>query len=550
MPVVHMNPPSFAGQVDPLKLARVLWPDDHFYDKQREIVYSVLGDESAMPADETSVPAGNKLGKDWVAGRIVTLFALTRHPFKVVTTSATQEHLDVLWGEIKHAIRTSAVPLLIGEGGPLYLMDQGIRRIINGERCPNSYVKAMVANDDSMEAMGGHHVAPVSPGRGFTCCGLRVETTMPRTLLVVDEASALKDGYIEKTNPWTNRVLLIGNCYECQNHFRWGVEGRPGTEDRGGDRWSKDGRRCYRRVIRICAEDSPNVKLGLAQKVAGIEPTNELILPGVKTYADYAKDREELDEAEQCVKLDARWYRGKGIMLFPDGWLDRAEGIAAGWHRQRRAEGVGIDPAEGGDKTAMCAVDRFGVIELVSRKTPDTNDVVGEAIAFLLKHGCPPESVVFDRGGGGKQHADRMRSKGYEVRSVGFGETVMLEPRRGMVMIEEKIETREERYSYVNLRAKMYYDAAELLDPSLNPDGFGIPREYAELRRQLAPLPRWTNEDGRRWLPPKHRKPGAANTKVKTIEELIGCSPDEADAFVLAVHAMLHESHVATADAI
>jgi hypothetical protein len=34
----------------------------------------------------------------------------------------------------------------------------------------------------------------------------------------------------------------------------------------------------------------------------------------------------------------------------------------------------------------MCAGDELGIIELVSKKTPDTSVIVGEALAFMRKH--------------------------------------------------------------------------------------------------------------------------------------------------------------------
>jgi hypothetical protein len=41
---------------DPIKFAKILWPDVSFYREQREIIYSVRDDE------ETFVSAGNMLG--------------------------------------------------------------------------------------------------------------------------------------------------------------------------------------------------------------------------------------------------------------------------------------------------------------------------------------------------------------------------------------------------------------------------------------------------------------------------------------------------------
>jgi hypothetical protein len=50
---------------DPLVLCRILWPHVEFYDKQREVIYSVRDN------DETIVTAGHKLGKDFVTAFII-----------------------------------------------------------------------------------------------------------------------------------------------------------------------------------------------------------------------------------------------------------------------------------------------------------------------------------------------------------------------------------------------------------------------------------------------------------------------------------------------
>ena len=94
-----------------------------------------------------------------------------------------------------------------------------------------------------------------------------------------------------------------------------------------------------------------------------------------------------------------------------------------------------------------------------------------------------------------------------------------------------------------------------LLDPlSRDKDGdlipvFAISAEYEELRRQLAVMPKETDEEGRAMMPPKNRKPGQDETNRKTLVELLGRSPDEADALVLAVHGMLHKPQVMKAGA-
>ena len=266
---------------------------------------------------------------------------------------------------------------------------------------------------------------------------------------------------------------------------------------------------------------------------------------------------------EERRTLGAEWYAqeyecdftaGSGSPLFPSAWLDRAGSIAASLgSKPRHAKAIGIDPAEGGDKTAMAAVDEYGLIELVSKKTPDTSIITSEALAFMRKHGVPPERVVFDRGGGGKEHADRLRSQGCNVRTVAFGESLAPDPKHGLTPVHDRVEHREERYAYMNRRAEMYGELRQLLDPmggldgKGGPNGWGLPAEYRELREQLAPIPLQFDPEGRLKLPPKNKR--NPESKEVSLVELIGHSPDEADALVLGVHGMLHKGRRATARA-
>lgn len=308
--------------------------------------------------------------------------------------------------------------------------------------------------------------------------------------------------------------------------------------------------RYYRKVIQIKAEDSPNVKYGLIQRAKGITPTGDVLIPGVLPWRDYVKRRSTWDKVLQCIGLDAEFWEGADTLLYPPDWLNRAEAIARLLEgRPRKARAIGIDPAEGGDKTAMAAVDEWGLIELVSKKTPDTSIITGEALAFMRKHGVDATNVGFDRGGGGKEHADRLRAQGYHVRTVAFGESIVMEPKRGLRTFVERKDSYEERYAYKNRRAEMYGSLRSLLDPGReldptleknDPRGFGLPARYNELRRQLAPIPLLYDGEGRMVMPPKNKKD--ANDERVTLSDIIGCSPDEADALVLAIHCMLYKA--------
>ncbi len=315
----------------------------------------------------------------------------------------------------------------------------------------------------------------------------------------------------------------------------------------------------HRRVIRIAGWDSPNVQFALAQQKHGLKPTGETLVSGVLGYEEYLRRLETWDQIRICIGIRGEFYEGAEVLLYPPDWLDRAEAVAESLRgRVRKAKGIGIDPGEGESATVMTAVDEWGIVEQKSKKTPDTSVIVPDVMEFMGYHPTVPhDNVCIDRGGGGKQHADILRKKGYKIRTVAFGESLVPDPRKQQFHpYAEKVEEREERYVYVNRRAQMYGDLRRLLDPGLDyfgsglyphhlpvnvpvPVGFGIPGRYTELRRQLSMMPLLYDGEGRLKMLPKARR--SSNSEEKTLTELLGCSPDEADALVLAVHGLLHK---------
>lgn len=516
--------PSNRKVVDPWALIHKIWPDIYLYDKQREILYSVWEN------DETVVPAGNMLGKDYIAGLTVLSFFLSRHPCRIVTTSVDGTQLNaVLWGEIRRFLQTASIPLTSEDGGPLIVNNLHIRKIVKGERCGLSYILGRVASDTG-EGMLGHHIANVGDG-------------IPRTLFVPDEASGVPHAYYDKADTWAQRKLIIGNPFECQNFFKWGVIGQPGSPDPGGDLPRTSGVGYFRKIVHICAEDSPNVQLGILQEKAGKEPTDEVLVPGVKTYSRYKKERLLWDKIKQTVCLDGKFYQGAEILMFPPQWLDRAAEIANQLHgRPRVAKAMGIDTAAGGDNSAWCVVDELGILELYSIQTPNTAQIVKLTTALAAKHDLDAENILFDAGGGGKEHADYLREHhNLNVRTVGFGETTHLENKfKKMKTYSERREEKEEKVRYKNRRIEMYDLIRQYLSPELNPIGFGIPAEYYELRKQLAPIPRLYDGEGKMYLPPKRKKPDSTS-KEMCLVDIIGRSPDDADALALALFGLVNQ---------
>jgi hypothetical protein len=525
-------------------MLKAFWPDVSFYKQERMMI------ESVRDNDETFVAAGNKLGKDYTAAFIALHFFLTRTPCRVVTTSAKDDHLRVLWSEIMKFVRSSRIPLDVKRGGILLCNHHDMRKLVGPdyqERCEISYMIGMVAGKESIAAMQGHHVPNTGDG-------------VPRTLFISDESSSVRNEYAKMARTWCNRLLAIGNTWPCNNFFRHAVTGKPGSKDRGGDlprRHGKPG--YYRKIIKIKATDSPNVALGLWQQRHGLPATGKLAdgsLPciGVKSYDEYEANLATWDDIQIAVALNAEWYSGPKILLFPKRWLANSAMLAyeKGYpvdspssKYSRKALAIGCDPGEGQADSCWSIVDKEGLLKQHSLKTPDTSDITEFSIELIRTWNIPHHMMMFDRGGGGKQIADAMRRRGYRVRTVAFGESPMLNPRRGTVMVEERMDNREQRYAYVNRRAEMYGTLRELLNPKGPLGGFAIPPEYTELFRQMEPIPLTYDSEGRLRLLPKHPSKGStvidsdvARDGEETLVSLLGCSPDELDSLVVALHAL------------
>ena len=505
----------------PIRLCEWLWPDIQLYNKQREILMSLWEN------DETVVPAGNMLGKDFVGALGVLLFFLTREPCRIVTTSATDKQLrKVLWGEIHNFIESAKYAL------PLLPNQLELRKVIDGKVCPKSYVVGIVSTG---EGMLGHHLAR-GPGG------------IPTTMILFDESSGIQQRAYEMADTWAHRKLAIGNPFYCRNFFYDGVKSGDLLDE-------EDESRYYRKVLKIKAQDSPNVRYAEAEIAKGLKPSYKLLLPGVIDYKTYKKRRSMFNKALQCTSLDAEFWEEAGALLFPPEWLNVSEARAVEleglW---RQAEAMGVDTAQGGDNTAFAIVDKMGLMELISMKTPDTSKIVGQTIHLIHRFKLAPEKVLFDLGGGGKQHADTLSSKGYNVQTVAFGGSaspaVQAIPN---LSVKQKVSEQEERYAYKNRRAEMYGLLSQAIEPHRQPDGtvskpFAIPARYYELRRQLSPIPRQYDSEGRLRMIPKNKNTN--NSSEVTLYDLLGCSPDEADALVLAYFGTIFQPQLLTVGAL
>lgn len=515
---------------DPLRFKQLCWPDVLFYDKQWDSIHSV------EDCPETYIVAGNKLGKDFVAAFIVLWFFLTRDPVRIVTTSVADEHLIVLWDEVARYLQTSRYPLTEDRGGPLRVLHRNIRKVYTsgprqGELVPISYVLRQVS--EKGEKMAGHHAE--------------------HALLMGDEASGLDDVVYKMGQGWMHRAYFFGNANSSNNFYQKAVEGGSLEDGVGG---------YDRRIIRILGEDSPNVKLGLRQVELGLEPTDEKVVEGnLLSYKEYSYRRRTWDLERQTIGLDAQFYAGPEMRLFPKEWLDRANRLADTRNGIGRVW-MGVDPAMGGDKSAWALIDELGLFKLVSMKTPNTTDVPTTTVALMREHNIASQDVCIDLGGGGKQHMDRLKVDGYPIRGIAFGEAVVPTIRRMRTTkpFVERETVHDEKYIYVNRRSQLYGEMSIILDPmetgaalklpAGTHAGFILPPNYNSiLRHQLEPIPKtWDRGgEGKLRLLPKDNTEDPDDPR--TLTKLIGHSPDEADALALAVHARLHKAKRTTAGA-
>ncbi len=329
-----------------------------------------------------------------------------------------------------------------------------------------------------------------------------------------------------------------------------------------------------RKVITVTAEDSPNVVAARKQLARGEEPSGERVFPGVLSWDEFVYRDKVWDEQRKSVGLHARWYTGPELYLFSKTLMDEVVRRALGRPPISPTRYMGIDPAEGGDRSAWVVIDQYGVLELVSEKTPNTTSVYYRTLDLMNRWNIAPHNVCIDRGTG-KAHADRLEENGKPVRTVSFGESVTLPIVSGMRTIGERVDVKEDQTIYRNRRVEMYWEAAALLNRVMDdvvvaggdgaelpvPQGnkarvvqasFSIPQAIADwrwgdrktLRQQLEAIPREYDQHGRPYLRPKSHGPGqgggvdgvvVGGKRLKSIGELTGHSPDEADAFVLAL---------------
>lgn len=525
------------NNVDTIALIEWIWPDIKLYKQQKEIIRSV--DDNP----ETIVPAGFKLGKDFVAGLIALSFFIKRKTARVITTSVSHTQLElVLWGEINNFIEMARRN---GKELPLRVNHMDIRRINNdGTVDMKGYLKGIQARDE--QTLQGHHLPKDEDGT-------------PNTLIIYDEASGVPDRFWNATAGWRHRLLAISNCNPCTNYFYRSVK-------EGTKRDMFDDSKKFREIIRIKARDSPNYQYGSKERDLGLIVSDRQIIPGVVGFKEAEQQRNDWDDMAIAIGLDAKFYEGAEIKAFPKERIDRVSALFRKKFEAQPTKGktLGVDPAAGGDLTSFAISDEDNdqswLVELQAMKTPDTMIIVDHIIVLMHQFGIKPEHVGIDAGGGGLQLAHNLRRKGFKgVKTINFGGKVKEAKLPGVRPLRKREQEEEKKVVYKNKRALLYYLLSFALnetDEDVKPyliSQHHLDKSYATgrptLRDQMEPIPRLIDDAGVLYMLPKQKKtkvPGSGEDKSITLTELVGTSPDELESILIS-HYLLHNKPKALA---
>lgn len=148
-------------------------------------------------------------------------------------------------------------------------------------------------------------------------------------------------------------------------------------------------------------------------------PTDNPYLP-----AEYYKSLESLPEAQRKAYLEANWdafdesIDEKGYIRLLNDREYQASITQQGEHSGYRI--LGVDPAAGGDNSAI--VLRSGNLQeiLFNQKLQNTMDLVGVIMEMYRDHKA--DFIVVDKTGVGQGVFDRLKDMDYPIRGVAFGE--------------------------------------------------------------------------------------------------------------------------------
>lgn len=284
-----------------------------------------------------------------------------------------------------------------------------------------------------------------------------------------------------------------GKDYEVEGPGPVHIEGQPLLDEKGQPVYPKS-----RTFIPASLEDNPDLaETGYAATLSGLPEELRRAMKGDFTVS----------------QVDAEFQ------VFPTSWLEAAMQRWREDGRQKPMDVIAADIAQGGeDRTTFARRHGTWFDQLLSwpgRETPTGSIVAG----FLVMHRRNGAEIIIDMGGGyGGSTRDHLTANdtetGLPVRPTLYSGA----------STAEGIRDRTGRLAFYNLRAAACWSFREQLDPETG-SNIALPPD-PELKAELAAF-RWEMRPGSKVF---------VKSKAE-IRELLGRSPDKADAVIMAAYA-------------
>lgn len=217
--------------------------------------------------------------------------------------------------------------------------------------------------------------------------------------------------------------------------------------------------------------------------------------------AELVKTKNEMPPTLYDQEFECSFVADEDNVLIPTADVDRLAGIKRYEQDMRRV--VSCDPSQGGDECVIMAFENTEVVETKIMHIKDTMIIAGEIAVMMNRYEtnhCAVDSI-----GIGAGICDRLRELGKDVDYINSAETA------------------NEEQKFANRRAEMWWYAME----QIRKGNVEYPKD-AELRRELSSVHcRVVSSNGKIQLEPKDKT-----------KELLGRSPDRADAFVYGLWAL------------
>lgn len=450
------------------------WPDAKLDWHQREIIKAILLGMNGQCA-ELAVKGCTGAGKGCSVAMACNIWYEAHPEAKVILHSASATHAkEVIFSEI-------------------VMWRRKMRH-----RCPDEIMSTSIKSSEK------HYVIVANPDRGESFSGRHGGLI----LTIFDEASSSSEKYWNLAKTQADMRVAISNPRSCASWF-YRLFPDKGRDDPVVDTKTPGG--FLRRCVTVSGASCMNVRTG--QKILEGQLTREMYLeimanpePGFREM--FGEGRFPSEDVE--------------CQLILPSWLERHLALPVD-NIEIKAAGLDIGDSDDGDVTILALGSEAGCRSLIRRDKGGTMETVSWTMSVFrdrygidLVNGQLP--ICVDADGIGKGVADRLAELGAWVI-----------PHQGSA-------TAHNRRAFVNRRAESYGILARRLNPVTAGEPWPFPND-PDLIEELCIQQKIFDSDGIRFkLQPKDQPTGARpimnhrNEVVLTIRQLIGRSPDKADA--------------------